>query len=197
MKILIACEESGIVREAFRANGHDAWSCDVLETRIPGQHIKGDALEAAYGQKWDMMIGHPECTYLAVCQTWRCRRDPARALKETEAIEFFRKLWEAPIERICLENPKSVASTRVAPKSQTIHPWQFGHPEQKTTWLWLKNLPLLMPTQNVYDHMMTLPKKKRERESFMPVPENTDRATGQLPIQELPKQWQTNGARYE
>jgi hypothetical protein len=151
MRVLVACEFSGRVRDAFLARGHDAWSCDLLPTESPGPHIQGDAIDAAYKGGWDLMIGHPPCTYIALCQIWRKYKAGCawRAGEEEKAIKFFRRLWEAPIERICLENPKSVASTRVFKKSQTIHPWQFGHGEKKTTWLWLKNLPPLRPTDIV------------------------------------------------
>lgn len=161
MKILIACEFSGTVRDAFIARGHDAMSCDLLPTEKPGPHHQGDVL-AILDQGWDMMIGHPECTFLALCQVWR--KHPSRAdaqkyglaINDTEwrpkqraaALEFFRALWNAPIPRICLENPMSIAS-RIEKKSQTIHPWQFGHGEKKETWLWLKNLPQLRPTNIV------------------------------------------------
>jgi len=166
MKILIACEFSGVVREAFRALGHDAWSCDVLPCEQYGKwydkHIRGDVLERL-SDGWDAMIAHPPCKFLALCQAWRKRPskkdcelyglDPANEtwrLEQRElAVEFARALWNAPIGRICLENPKSILSTRLARKTQTIHPWQFGHGETKETWLWLKNLPTLKATNIV------------------------------------------------
>lgn len=163
MRVLIACEFSGIVREAFNARGHDAWSCDLLPSQKPGQHIQGDALKAMRSRDWDLMIAHPPCKFLALCQAWRKRPsavdclsfglEPAnetwRPAQRELAVEFARALWASDIPRICLENPKSILTTRLAPKSQTIHPWQFGHGETKTTWLWLKNLPLLIPTNIV------------------------------------------------
>lgn len=150
MKVLIACEFSGRVRNAFATLGHDAWSCDTKESESPGKHIHGDVLEIL-NSGWDLMIGHPPCTYIALCQIWRKYKPGQewRKAEEDAAIEFFRALWRADIPRICLENPMSVASTRVEPKNQTIHPWQFGHGETKTTWLWLKNLPPLVPTNIV------------------------------------------------
>lgn len=150
MKILVACEFSGRVRDAFAARGHDAWSCDTKPSETPGQHIQDDVLKIL-NDGWDLMIGHPPCTFLALCQIWRKYKPGQewRKAEEEEAVSFFRKLWECNIPRICIENPMSVASTRVARKTQTIHPWQFGHGEKKTTWLWLKNLPLLMPTNIV------------------------------------------------
>ena len=171
MKWLIACEESGVVRRAFRELGHDAWSCDLLPASDGSKyHIQGDALKAAYDtrMKWDAMLGHPPCTYLALCQIWR-RLKPGCEWRDRAAkigVEFAKLLWEAPIERIAIENPKSILSTQMAPKSQTIHPWQFGHMEQKETWLWLKKLPKLSPTDDVYGAMMLIPRNQRERVHF-------------------------------
>jgi len=138
MKILIACEYSGIVRDAFIARGHDVMSCDLLPTESPGPHYQGDVLDIL-GDGWDMMIGHPPCTYISFAGTahWNA---PGRCKKRIEALEFFRKLWEAPIEKICLENPKSCASPVIAKYTQEIQPYYFGEKHIKTTWLWLKNL---------------------------------------------------------
>lgn len=145
MKVLIACEFSGTVREAFRANGHDAWSCDLLPTEIPGQHIKDDVLNVI-DQGWELMIAHPPCTYLSSSGIhWNARR-PGRALLTEEAIQFVDSLINAPIPMIAIENPVGVLSTRIRKPDQVIQPWQFGHPESKATCLWLKNLPLLKPT---------------------------------------------------
>lgn len=141
MRILVACEFSGIVRDAFRARGHDAWSCDLLSTEKPGQHIQGDVLEIL-DQGWDLMIAHPPCTYLsyAAVRVWDV---PGRCKKRLEALEFFRQLWESNIEMICIENPKGIASPTITKYSQIIQPYYFGEPEMKTTCLWLKNLPQL------------------------------------------------------
>lgn len=141
MKVLIACEFSGVVREAFGNMGHDAWSCDLLPTDIAGQHIQGDILSVLH-RGWDLMIGHPPCTYLSYAGTahWNL---PGRCRKRLDALEFFRKLWEAPIEKICIENPKSCASPTIAKYDQEIQPHYFGDSQLKTTWLWLKNLPHL------------------------------------------------------
>ena len=141
MKVLVACEFSGIVREAFKARGHDAWSCDLLDTEIPGQHIKGNVLKIL-NDGWDLMIAHPPCTYLSFAGIAHWNR-PGRCLKRLEALEFFRKLYEAPVEKICIENPKGCASPTIAKYSQSIQPYFFGDTDLKTTWLWLKNLPLL------------------------------------------------------
>ena len=146
MKVLVACEYSGVVRDAFEEAGHDAWSCDLLPTESErtiesGKHIQGDVL-GVINNGWDMMIGHPPCNYISYAGTayWNL---PGRSFKRLEALNFFAQLWEAPIEKICLENPKSCASPVVAKYSQEIQPYYFGDPQLKTTWLWLKNLPLL------------------------------------------------------
>lgn len=141
MRVLIACEFSGIVREAFAKRGHDAWSCDLLPTEIQGQHYQGDVMEII-NDGWDLMIGHPPCTYLSYAGTahWN---NPGRLEKRLEALNFFAKLWLAPIKKICLENPKGCASPTIAKYSQEVQPYYFGDSDVKTTWLWLKNLPLL------------------------------------------------------
>jgi hypothetical protein len=145
MKVLIACEFSGTVRDAFTALGHDAWSCDLLPTDKPGNHIQGNVLEIL-NDGWDMMICHPPCTHLAVSGARHFHR---KQKEQAEALDFVRTLLDAPIERICLENPISVISSRIRKPDQIIQPWQFGHGETKATCLWLKNLPLLSPTNIV------------------------------------------------
>lgn len=140
MKILIACEFSGIVREAFASQGHDVWSCDLLPTEIPGKHIQDDVLKHLEG--WDMMIAHPPCTYLAVSGA-RWFKD--RQVEQAEAIEFFMKLVNADVPKIAVENPISIMSTRYRKPDQIIQPWMFGHGEIKATCLWLKGLPKLEP----------------------------------------------------
>lgn len=145
MKILIACEFSGTVREAFSKLGHDAWSCDILETEIPGNHLQCDVREIL-GDGWDMMIAHPPCTHLAVSGA-RWFKD--KKVEQAEALEFVRLLLNAPIERIALENPISIISSHIRKPDQIIQPWQFGHGETKATCLWLKNLPKLRPTNIV------------------------------------------------
>jgi site-specific DNA-cytosine methylase len=145
MKILIACEFSGIVREAFKARGHDAWSCDLLPTEIPGQHIQGDVLEIL-NDGWDMMIGFPPCTRLAAsgARWWQGKREEQR-----QAIIFFLELVTADIPCIAIENPIGIMSGIYRTPDQIIHPWQFGHGETKSTCLWLKNLQRLIPTDIV------------------------------------------------
>ena len=144
MKILIACEESQAVCIAFREQGHEAYSCDILDCSggHPEWHIKGDAIKEAYSGKYDMMIGHPPCTYLSYAGT-RWWNDPGRLEKRLDALDFFAKLWLAPIDKICLENPRGCASPAIAKYSQAINPWQFGDEFSKPTLLWLKNLPIL------------------------------------------------------
>lgn len=145
MEVLIACEFSGIVREAFREKGHHAVSCDLIESEIPGEHHIGDVREIL-DRGWEMMIAFPPCTHLAVSGA----RWFADKVKEQEqALAFVRMLLEAPIEKIALENPVSVISTRIRKPNQIIQPWMFGHGETKKTCLWLKNLPLLQPTDVV------------------------------------------------
>lgn len=145
MKVLIACEFSGIIRDAFARRGHDAWSCDLLPTEREGNHLEGDVLEIL-GDGWDLLIAHPPCTHLSVSGA---RWFPGKVKEQGEALEFFCKLLNAPIPKICVENPVSVASTKVRKPTQVIHPWQFGHGECKTTCLWLRNLPRLKPTKIV------------------------------------------------
>jgi len=145
MKILIACEYSGTVREAFSKLGHDAWSCDILETEIPGNHLQCDVREIL-GDGWDMMIAHPPCTHLAVSGA---RWFKYKQKEQAEALEFVRLLLDAPIKRIALENPISIISSHIRKPDQIIQPWQFGHGETKATCLWLQNLPKLQPTNIV------------------------------------------------
>jgi len=145
VNILVACEYSGIVRQAFVALGHNAWSCDLLPTEIPGQHYQGDVRDLLK-QKWDLMIAHPPCTHLAVSGARYFYRKQA---EQAEALEFVRLLMNAPIEHIAIENPISVISSRIRKPDQIIQPWQFGHGETKATCLWLKNLPKLQPSNIV------------------------------------------------
>ncbi|MDY6966739.1 MAG: DNA cytosine methyltransferase [Halobacteriota archaeon] len=152
-KILIACEFSGIVREAFKSRGHDAWSCDLLPSEIEGNHIQGDVLEVLEDD-WDLMIAFPPCTYLTVSgNRWMKPeyrdRFPNRPQQREEAIDFFMALAKAPIPRIAIENPVGIMSTVWRKPDQIIQPYQFGHPETKKTCLWLKNLPLLRYTDIV------------------------------------------------
>lgn len=171
MKVLVACEFSGIVRDAFAARGHDAWSCDLLPTERPGQHIQGDVLNALYAGGWDLLIAHPECTYL--CNSgvrWLSR--PGRWRLMESACAFFRLMLEAPVERIAVENPVMHGHAKRlvgVQQTQVIQPWQFGDSERKATCLWLKNLPPLRPTEivlplgNSVHHEPPGPDRKRNR----------------------------------
>jgi hypothetical protein len=150
VRVLVACEYSGKVREAFRRRGHDAWSCDLLPADDSSAfHVQGDVVPLLT-DSWDLMIGHPPCTYLCGSGIhWNARR-PERAALTEEAAAFFLTLWNAPIPRVAIENPVGVMSTRLRKPDQIIQPWQYGHPESKATCLWLRGLPLLIPT-NVLD----------------------------------------------
>ena len=146
MRVLIACEFSGVVRRAFRARGHDAWSCDLLPAEDGGEHIQGDALDFIDDRSWDLMIAHPPCTHLAVSGA-RWFRD--KIVEQEEALEFVGRLINSEIPRTAIENPISIISSRFRKPDQIIQPWQFGHGETKATCLWLKNLPKLVPTKIV------------------------------------------------
>lgn len=145
MKILIACEYSGTVRDAFAALGHYAVSCDLLPTDKAGNHYQGN-VEDIINDGWDMMIAHPPCTHLAVSGA---RYFHKKQKEQAEALDFVRMLLSADIPRIALENPVSIISSRIRKPDQIIQPWMFGHGEQKATCLWLKGLPLLRPTNIV------------------------------------------------
>ena len=146
MRVLIACEYSGTVRDAFRAAGHDAVSCDLLPTDSPGPHYQGDVFDIIR-EGWDMMIAHPPCTYLCSSGLHWNKRRPERAAQTEAALAFVQALLDAPIPRIALENPIGCIGTRIRKADQTIQPWQFGHDASKATCLWLKGLPPLTPTQ--------------------------------------------------
>lgn len=144
MRVLVACEESQVVCKAFRERGHEAYSCDIqyCSGGHPEWHIMHDAVEVAYSGHWDLMIGHPPCTYFSRA-AGRVLYDKNRLLKTDKAFEFFIKLWKAPIDKIALENPPGWLSTNFRKWNQKIHPWYFGDGEMKETCLWLKNLPRL------------------------------------------------------
>jgi len=147
MRVLIACEYSGRVRDAFIKLGHDAISCDILPTDQPGPHYKGDIFDII-DLNFDLMIAHPPCTHLAVSGARHFAEKIADG-RQQAALEFVRKLLNAPIKRIALENPISIISSKIRKPTQIIQPWQFGHGETKATCLWLKNLPKLKPTNIV------------------------------------------------
>lgn len=148
MNVLIACEFSGIVRDAFNRRGHFAISCDLLPSERPGPHIVDDVRNLDL-TRYDLMICHPPCTYLASSGLHWNRRIPGRTEKTTEALAFVKFLLEAPVERIALENPIGCISSKIRQPDQIIQPWQFGHDASKQTCLWLKNLPRLVSTEYV------------------------------------------------
>ena len=167
MKVLVACEYSGIVREAFALKGHNAWSCDLLPTDQPSdKHIQGDVLEII-NDKWDLIIAHPPCTHLSVSGASRWAEKVADG-RQQAAIKFVEDIWEANCPFIAVENPVGALSTRskLGKASQYIQPYEFGHAEQKKTGLWLKGLPKLIPT-DVID-VSNLPDNQRQRLHYLP-----------------------------
>ena len=166
MRVLIACEYSGTVREAFKARGHYAMSCDLLPTEQPGNHYQGDVFDII-NDGWDLMIAHPPCTDIAVSGAAWFKEKIADG-RQQAALDFVRLLMAADIPQIAIENPVSVISSKIRKPDQIIQPWMFGHMEQKSTCLWLKGLPKLVETNNVKEEMMLLPKKDRERIHYTP-----------------------------
>lgn len=170
MRVLVACEYSGTVRDAFIARGHDALSCDLLPTEKPGPHYQGSVLDIL-GDGWDLMIAHPPCTHLAVSGA-RWFKDKQQ--EQQEALQFVQTLLDAPIPRIALENPISIISSRIRKPDQIIQPWQFGHGETKATCLWLKGLQPLTPTnivdgrENRVHRMAPSPDRWKERSRTYP-----------------------------
>lgn len=146
MKVLIACEYSGVVRDAFRARGHDAMSCDLLPTDVPGPHYTGDMFDLDLAS-YDLVVAHPPCTTICVSGN----RHYANTQARLDGCEFVRRIWNSPIQRLCVENPVGVLNRFVSelPKPQYVQPWQFGHGETKKTGLWLRGLPELVPTNIV------------------------------------------------
>ncbi len=171
LKILIACEYSGTVRDAFIAKGHEAISCDLLPTEKTGNHYKGDVMDII-NNDWDMMIAHPPCTYMTNAGVYHLHKDPKRWIELFKAGKFFKKLLDSNIPKIVVENPimhrygkQLIGDVK---QSQVIQPWMFGHTEQKATCLWIKGLPTLTETNNVKEEMMKLPKNQRERLHYLP-----------------------------
>lgn len=146
MRVLIGCEVTGTVRNAFAKLGHDAWSCDLLPSETAGNHTEDDVLNVIGRGHWDLLIAHPPCTDLAVSGA---RWFEGKGDRPEAALEFVRQLMQAPIRRIAIENPVSIISSRIRKPDQIIQPWEFGHGESKATCLWLKNLPKLQPTSVV------------------------------------------------
>lgn len=168
--ILIGCEYSGIVRDAFAAKWHNAWSCDILPSEAEGNHLQCDIVEAILSRHWDFIGLHLPCTKIALCGNSTYGNGMEKHNERLESIKWTAGVYELA-KRVCykgyFENPKNVMGAYIGKKSQTIQPYQFGHPEQKETWLWVWGLPLLTETNNVYNEMMLLPKKDRERIHYM------------------------------
>ena len=166
MRVLIACEYSGVVREQFLRGGAEAMSCDLLPTEIPGPHYQGDVRDVL-DYPWDLMIAHPPCTHLSVSGAAHFS-DKRMDGRQQSAVSFFMMLARSGIPQIAIENPVCIMSSLWRKPDQIINPWEFGHKEQKQTCLWLKNLPLLQSTNNVKEKMMELPKNERERLHYLP-----------------------------
>jgi hypothetical protein len=171
MRVLVACEYSGRVRDAFTAKGHSAISCDLLPSDAPGEHYQGDIFDLDFTE-FDLMVAHPPCTYLSNSGVVHLHKDAKRWLDLFDGAEFFKKLMDLPIPKIAIENPimhkyakKLIGDVK---QSQVVQPWMFGHMEQKATCLWLKGLPALTPTDNVKEPMLELPKNIRERLHYLP-----------------------------
>jgi len=171
MRVLIACEYSGTVRDAFIRAGHDALSCDLLPTDVPGPHYEGDVRDIL-GDGWDLMVAHPPCTHLAVSGA-RWFKD--KQTEQAEALAFVRLLLAAPIPRIALENPVSIISSRIRKPDQIIQPYQYGHEATKTTCLWLKGLPHLVPTDIVGKGARHVTKSGKSLPEWYNLPPSPDR----------------------
>lgn len=190
MRVLIACEYSGAVRDAFASRGHDSWSCDLLPSDKPGNHYQGDVRDIL-NEEWDLMICHPPCTHLAVSGA---RWFHLKQQQQSDALDFVRMLLNAPIERIALENPVSIISSKIRKPDQVIQPWQFGHEATKTTCLWLKNLPQLMPTNIVGKGARHITKGGKSLPEWYNLPPSADRwkirsATFQGIADAMAQQW--------
>ena len=166
LKILVACEFSGTVREAFNKLGHDAWSCDLLPTDVEGKHIQGDVLKILNNQDWDLVIAHPPCTYLTVSNAKNWSALQANG-KQQAAIDFVEAIYFSDCPHVCVENPVGALSTKskLGKATQYIQPYEFGHPEQKKTGLWLKGLPKLKGTKFI--DVSGLPKKEVQRLHYL------------------------------
>lgn len=171
MKVLVGCEYSGVVRDAFASRGHDAISCDLLPSDRPGKHYQGDIM-VPLDDYWDLIIMHPPCTALTVAgNKWYGEGQPKYQERVTSAkwTEHLWKCAKASSQKVCFENPVGVLTRLTSmPKANYVQPYQFGHLEQKKTGLFLHGLPPLFPTDNVYDEMMKLPKRERERLHYLP-----------------------------
>ena len=182
MRVLVACEYSGTVRDAFRARGHDAMSCDLLPTDRTGPHHQGDVLDVI-GDGWDLMVAHPPCTYLASSGLHWNKRRPERAALTDKALAFVMALASAPIQRIAIENPIGALSSRWRKPDQIIQPWMFGEDASKATCLWLQGLPALRPT----DVLPGGPKARRANQT----------ASGQNRLGPSPDRWKIRSTTYQ
>lgn len=174
MKILIACEYSGRVRDAFIKLGHEAMSCDLLPTDLLGPHYQGDVFDII-NNGWDMMIAHPPCTHLAVSGA-RYFKEKIADGRQQAALDFVQKLMDAPIPKIAIENPISVISSKIRKPDQIIQPYEYGHPETKKTCLWLKNLPKLIPTKIVEPEFIVANGKRYSPTHYKSYRNQTERA---------------------
>jgi site-specific DNA-cytosine methylase len=185
LRVLVACEYSGTVRDAFLRRGHNAMSCDLLPTDAEGPHYQGSVLDLELSE-FDLMVAHPPCTHLAVSGA---RWFKGKEREQAEALEFVRQLLDAPVPMIALENPVSIISSRIRKPEQTIQPWQFGHGEVKRTCLWLKNLPALKPTEIVEGREARIHKMgpsadrwKKRSETYRGIAEAMADQWGSLPV---------------
>lgn len=171
MRVLVGCEESGKVRDAFAKLGHDAWSNDLIPARNGGKHLQMDVMKAIRMKDWDIIILHPDCTALTVAGNSTYGTGKLKNYMRKDAIKWTHTLFRSAKEYarlgIALENPVGVIGSIDGISPAYVHPWEFGHPEQKKTGLWIDRLPLLIPTKNVREYMMTLPKCRRERNHYM------------------------------
>ena len=171
MRILVACESSGTVRDAFRALGHDAMSADLLPTETPGPHYEGDVLDLA-GESWDLVIAHPPCTYLSNSGAGWLYKEPLRWQHMIDGAVFFRRMFEFNTTMLAVENPIqhkwAKAVHGMGSQDQIVQPWMFGHPESKATCLWLRGLPPLVATDNVRHIMDGLPAREAQRIHYLP-----------------------------
>jgi len=199
LKVLVACEYSGRVRDAFTRCGHFAMSCDLLPSESPGLHWQGDVCDVL-NMGWDLMVAHPPCTYLTNSGVTWLHKDSERWEKLYEGAKFFKMLLDAPIPMKCLENPipHKYALEKIGKKyTQIIQPWMFGHTEQKATCLWLVGLPNLVPTNNVREEMKKLPKNQQQRLHYLPPGPDRwkERSTTFLGIAEaMAQQWGNHDA---
>lgn len=187
LRVLVACEYSGRVRDAFLERGHDALSCDLLPTDSDGPHFQGDVRELLTPGRWDLMIAHPPCTYLCLSGLHWNNRIPGRREKTGEALQFVRELLAAPVPCIALENPVGAISRHIRKPDQIVQPWQFGHPESKQTALWLVGLPLLQPTRVLPPEAFQLNGRPRWRNQT---------ATGQNKLGPSPDRWKIRSETY-